>query len=73
MSPEEIDALKSKVDVVVDFLHQQGVPYFLLVGVPGTDEFIERDNIPDGDERSESVAEFRDVANRALDNLMVSR
>lgn len=68
MSHNEIDSLSSKVDVVVDFLHKQGVPYLLVVGIPDTDEFEVRDNISEGDNQFQVVEEFRDVANRALDN-----
>ena len=68
MSHNEIDSIDSKIDVVVDFLHKQGVPYLLVVGIPGTDEFEVRDNIPDGDNKFQVAEEFRDVTNRALDN-----
>lgn len=69
MSPKEIEELESKVDVVADFLNNQDVPYFIVVGVPGTDEFLQRDNLPDGAQRVEAVEGFRDASNQALDNL----
>lgn len=65
----DIDTIESKLDVVADFLHQQELPYFIVVGIPGTNEFLQRDNMPDGDERVLAVESFRSVTNQALDNL----
>lgn len=67
MTPDKIDTLSSKIDVVSDFLHEQGVPYLLVVGIPGTKEFDVRDNLTEGgDNQLQVVEEFRTITNHVL-------
>ena len=67
MTADKIDTLKSKIDVVSEFLHKQEVPYLLVVGIPGTEDYDVRDNISLGEDQFREAENIRYVANHILD------
>lgn len=69
MSPKEIEELDNKVDVVAEYLHNQEVPYLIIVGIPGTEDYIVKDNLTEDEEhKREVLQDFGEVAQKALAN-----
>jgi len=70
MSPKNTDELESRVDVVADFLSKQEAPFLIVVGIPGTEEYIVKDNLTDGENKIEVLNDFSEVTRQALTNHM---